>query len=262
MNFENEKNIPAGLLVGVSILFLIAFTLLDIFRVIPVISDGMKLAGIVLCFLFSIYLLVSIGVDMDRTALMVSFVFAILADSLLLFTNYYICGILSFCAVQEFHSIRIFAIKKSVVRIDGRIASSYRSYKIRNRLLLLNLVQFAAAGAAYGVGYLLSAPHRMLLVVSVFYIVGFSANLFNLARISGDVRLLDDMRPLKAYFWGMLMYFLCDILLGVFRIPDYFPVFTGLAKYTSTALLVVWPLYLAGMVLIVLSGIRRQSYYS
>ena len=262
MNYDEERNSLAKWFIILAILLVAAFTAFDLLKILPIISDGLKLSGIVLCFLFSITLLFSMEADLDRVLLMVSLFFAIIADTLLLFTELYFFGVLAFCVVQELHSVRIFSIKRSVVRMDGRIFSSYRSYKVHNRVLLVNLVQLLFAAVPVAVSFFVKVPDVELISACVFYIVGFIGNLLTLASLSRDVRLLDDMRPLRVYFVGMLLYFVCDVLLGVFRMPEYIPVLPQLTEYISYAMLVIWPLYLAGMVCISLSGVRRQRFYS
>lgn len=262
MNFEEEDNRLIKWFLILSVLVLLVFTIFDIIGILPVVSDGLKLSGTVLCFLFSVLLLFIMGAELDRLMLMFSLLFAIAADALLLFTDYYFCGVLVFCAVQEFHSIRIFSIKKSIVRMDGRIALDYRNYKIWRGVLLTNCIQLLLAAVPFVISLFVKVPYVELISACVFYITGFAGNLIRLSRVSRDVRLLDDMRPLRSYFAGMLLYFACDLLIGLFRLPEYLPVFQGLTEYTNYAMLVVWPLYLAGLVCIALSGYRRQSFYS
>ncbi len=262
MNYDEEKRSLAKWFVMLEALLLVVFTAFDLLNIFSLAADGLKLACIVLCFLFSITLIFSMEADLDRLALMLSFFFAVVADTLLLFTDQFFFGVLAFCVVQEFQSIRIFSVRRSVVRMDGRIFSSYRSYKVRNKVLFLNLIQLLFAAVPVAVSFFVEVPHVRLISVCVFYLVGFIGNLIPLASLSRDVRLLDDMRPLKAYFAGMLLYFMCDVLLGLFRMPEFLPVLPQLSRFVSYAMLVIWPLYLAGMVCICLSGIRKQKFYS
>ncbi len=262
MNYDEGRDNLARWFVFLAGLLIIAFTAFDLFHFLPAVSDAFKLAGIVLCFLFTVVIVCLRGADFDRVVLMVSLFFAIIADALLLFTPFYFWGVLIFCIVQELQSVRIFSIRRSVVRMDGRISASYRSYKVRNYVLLLNLIQLLFAAVPVAISFFVDIPQVELISVSVFYIVGFIGNLIPLGTISRDVRLLDDMLPLRLYFIGMLLYFICDILLGVFRIPEYLPVLPQLKDGIQYALLVIWPLYLAGMVCIALGGLRSQRFYS
>ncbi len=138
MNYDEEKRSLAKWFVMLEALLLVVFRAFDLLNIFSLAADGLKLACIVLCFLFSITLIFSMEADLDRLALMLSFFFAVVADTLLLFTDQFFFGVLAFCVVQEFQSIRIFSVRRSVVRMDGRIFSSYRSYKVRNKVLFLN----------------------------------------------------------------------------------------------------------------------------
>lgn len=262
MNYEEEDNRLLRWFLTLEILFIILFTAFDLFEFLPVVSNSIKLAGVVLCFALSVCWIVTLQPELDRILLMLSFFVAIAADALLLFTDFYFLGMILFCIVQEFHSMRLFAIKKSVVRMDGRIASKYHNYKVRKSMLIVNTVQLLLAGIPWIISLFVTIPHVELLCVAVFYFFAFIGNLFRLGGFSKDVRLLDDMKPLRLYFTGMLLYFICDMVIGVLRIPDFIPSMSMLEPYADKIMLAVWPLYLSGIVLIALSGNRRQNYYS
>jgi hypothetical protein len=70
------------------------------------------------------------------------------------------------------------------------------------------------------------------------------------------------MKPLRHYAFGMLSYFLCDLLLALVRLPEYIPFLHALSDYTKYAMPFIWPFYLFGLVLIAISGARHQNFYS
>lgn len=262
MNYEEERNGLLKCFLILSGLILALFTAFDIIGIIPLVSDSLKLAGTVLCFLFSVVLLFQLGGEADRVLLMLSILPAIAADALLLFTKYYFWGILVFCIVQEFHTIRILLIKKSIVRMDGRITLNYQNYKVWKHVVAANFIPALAAAVPAVISIFINIPQVELVCVCAFYLTEFIGNLIRLAKVSRDVRLLDDMRPLRLYFAGMLLYFACDLLVGFCRLPDYVSELGELKMYSSYAMLAVWPLYIVGLVCITLSGNRRQSFYS
>lgn len=262
MHFDEDENRLARLLFALSALLLIIFTVFDILDIFPLISDSLKLSGVVLCFLYTVSLLFTYDAELDRVMLMLSMLFAIAADIFLLFTSQYLIGIVLFCFVQEFQSVRLFSIRRSIVRMNGRISVSYRSYKIWKALLFQNLFQLLAAAALLAVSRFVPMKNAGLLAAALFYGIGFVLNLIRVFSASRDVRLLDDMRPLRFFAFGMLSYFICDVLLAVIQLPSYFPFLSGFADYTGYIRLFVWPFYLIGMAMLAVSGARRQKFYS
>lgn len=260
--FDEDDNRLIKIFYLLSAFLLISFTVLDILDVIPTVSDSLKLAGTVLCFLFTVLLLFLYRPDTDRISLMLSMLFAVAADIFLLFTKQYTIGTILFCFVQEFHSIRLLTIKRSIVRMDGRISASYRSYKIWKAVLMQNLLQFILAAIFVGAALTLKWNHIWLFAALFFYASGFVINLIHIFSISRDVRLLDDMKPLHCYALGMFSYFVCDLLLAVCRLPGYVSFLSGISDITKYVYLFVWPFYLIGLVLIATSGTRHQNFYS
>lgn len=260
--FDEEDNRLAKILFVLSALLLISITIFDILNVIPTVSDSLKLSGIVLCFLYTILLFFLYGMDVDRTTLMLSMLFAVVADVFLLFTTNYLVGVLFFCLVQELHSIRIFSIHRSIVRMNGRISSSFRSYKIWKAVLFQIVFQIFPAAALIIAAQFVTIKDAWLVAAALFYAVSFLLNLVRAFRISHDVRLLDDMRPLRYYAFGMLLYFICDVLLVFTYLAPYMTFFPALTDYVKYIHLFIWPFYLAGMGMIAISGARRQNFYS
>lgn len=260
--FDEDDNRLIKIFYLLSAFLLISFTVLDILDMAPTISNSLKLTGTVLCFSFTVLLLFLYRPDTDRISLTLSMLFAVAADVFLLFTKQYMIGVILFCFVQEFHSIRLLTIKRSIIRMNGRISASYRSYKIWKAVLLQNLIQLVFSVVVLGAAFALKWNHTWLFAAIFFYASGFVINLIHIFSISRDVRLLDDMKPLHCYALGMLFYFICDLLLALCRLPGYFSFLSGLAGITKYVYLFVWPFYLIGLVLIATSGTRHQNFYS
>ncbi|MDE7325784.1 MAG: hypothetical protein K2N63_05855 [Lachnospiraceae bacterium] len=261
-HFDEDDNRLAKILFLLSAILLISFTILDILNKFTIISNSLKLSGTVLCFLYTVLLLFLYSVDMDRTSLMLSMLFAVAADVFLLFTRQYLVGVILFCFVQEFHSIRLLNIHRSIVRMNGRISSSYRSYKVWKAILLQNLIQLLLAAVLPVATFFVEIGNAWLGAAAIFYISGFLANIIRVFAISRDVRLLDDMKPLRCYAFGMLSYFLCDLFLALVRLPAYIPFLHVLSDYTKYMKPLIWPFYLIGLALIAISGARHQNFYS
>lgn len=261
-HFDEEDNRLTSVLFVLSALLLISLTVFDILDVFPTLSDSFKLSGIVLCFLYTISLLFLYGMDADRTTLVLSMLFAVVADVFLLFTTNYLVGVLFFCLVQEFHSIRIFSIRRSIVRMNGRISASYRSYKVWKAVFFQIFFQLLPVLVVAVTSLFVEVKDAVLVAAALFYAVGFLLNLVRTFQISHDVRLLDDMRPLRYYAFGMLLYFVCDVLLAVTYLASQVPFLHILADCTKYIHLFIWPFYLTGMVMIAISGARQQNFYS
>ncbi len=261
-HFDEEENRLTKVLFALPVLLLISFTVFDILDVFPTVSDSLKLSGIVLCFLYTVSFLFLYNTDSDRVTLMLSMLFAVAADVFLLFTSEYLIGILLFCMVQEFHSIRLLCIHRSIVRMNGRITTSYRNYKIWKALLLQNFIQLLPVAGIVAAGLLLERKDFPIPAAALFYAIGFIWNLVRAFSVSRDVRLLDDMHPLRCYAFGMLLYFICDVLLVIVTLSAYVPFLFVLAEYTKYIRLFIWPFYLTGMTMVAISGARRQSFYS
>ncbi len=261
-HFDEDDNRIAKILFFFSAILAISFTILDIFGKFSHISNSLKLSGTILCFLYTVLLLFLYHADLDRVSLLLSMLFAAAADVFLLFTGQYLVGMILFCFVQEFHSIRLLNVHRSIVRMNGRISSSYRSYKVWKALLFQNLFQLLLAAILPAAAIIWEIDNVWLGTAAIFYITGFLINLFRVFAISGDVRLLDDMKPLRHYAFGMLSYFLCDLFLALVRLPEYIPFLHALSDYTKYAMPFIWPFYLFGLVLIAISGARHQNFYS
>lgn len=262
MRYEDDNDRLPRVFAAVEVLLLIAFTVLDVFLWVPVVSDGLKLLSVVLCFVFSISLLFTINAEMDRILLMLSLVFMVAAGAFLLFTDYYLLAILACCVVQEFHALRIFSMKKSLARIDGRIDALYRNYKVRSSMFFMNLLLVVLAGIPAVISLFIDLVKLPVICAVVFYLCCLLGNLFRLLGVSRDIRLLDDMRPLRAYFAGMLFNCLGSILMLVFVAPGYFGLSFWAENVVRIVPLVSQPLYLAGIVCITFSGCRKQEFYT
>ncbi len=262
MRYEEDTNKLPRIFAAFEVILLLIFTIMDIFDWLPIVSDSLKLVCVTLCFLFSISLLFSINAENDRILLMFSLAFTLIAGVLILFTELYVHTAIAFCFVQEFHAARIFAMKKSLVRIDGRIDSFYRKYKVRNQMFIMNLFILVLALIPLVVNLFTDIPMVALLCVALFYFLCSTVNLIRLFPISRDIRLLDDMRPLRAYFAGLFISFLCSYFLMVLFLPDCLGITLWPDKLLHIGAIVSQPIYLIGIVLLTFSGCRHQEFYT
>ena len=100
MKYILKNQLNVALIIGIIVLY-IAFLSLDIFSFPRSIeSRHFKYASIVLCFLLATLLSANSTDKWDSSLVVLALIFAMLADTFLLFTNYKIIGIFFFCLMQ------------------------------------------------------------------------------------------------------------------------------------------------------------------
>ncbi len=177
----------------------------------------LKYAGVVLCFVFSLYALARGGDALTAAAL----AFTVGADTFLLLLNrWYILGVGLFCVVQGLYLVRI------------RRANGGRM------LWPLRLGLFLAALALLA-GLDLLDPLNAL---SLFYFSNFFCNVLQASRLPG--------RGGRLFFVGLLLFLCCDVCVGMFNQPGLVP--AGLCAFAGVGM---WLFYLPGQVLIALSAL-------
>lgn len=194
----------------------LAFLSCDLFR--PQISTvGMKYAAILLCFGMALWGALRGGDPLVALAL----VLTVGADTfLLLLDRSYLAGVLLFYGVQLVYLMRL---KR---RLKGDASPLLRWGLLGAVLLLL-----------WRMGAL--SP---LNAVTALYISRFFCNLLQSRKWKG--------RSGRLFFWGLLLYFLCDLCVGLCNSAQ--PVPEELYRLTGVGM---WFFYLPGQVLIVLSGL-------
>lgn len=262
MRYEEENNRLPQLYIALEVFLVILFTLFDILRVIPTVSNIIKCFSIVLCLIFSIGVLFVIAVDIDRILLVLSLVFSFAGTIFLLFTGLPVPGIICLCLSQECHACRIYTIKKNVARIDGRIDTMYHSYKVRKRILVLNLILLAIAAIPYGISFFVPYDDALIISLLVLYFACNLVNIRQLYSISRDIRLLDDLKPLHYFFNGMILCLLWFLLSVFYIAPNMIPMTFVSDNVLRILLVTTEPLYLGSLIFITLSGLRHQNFYT
>lgn len=192
----------------------LAFLFLDQFM--PQVNTNLlKYGGIILCVLMSLLLVRQGGDKLVAWAL----VLTLGADTfLLLLDRWYLVGILLFYAVQVLYLFRL-------LRVTGRPMLLGRMVLFAALLLLLTkLDAFTSITAAVSL-----------------YMSQFCFNVFQSLGLRG--------RDGKLFSWGLLLYFCCDLCVGIYNGAALFP-----ETLVRLAGMGMWLFYLPGQVLITLSG--------
>lgn len=260
--FEEDRKSQAKWLIIPVIIILLAFTIMDVAGVLALVSDILKIVAIALCLVFSIYLIIAIEPDQDRIMTAFSFAFIIGAACCQIFGKELFISLILLCLALECNLIRIMAMKRIIVRMDGRIASEYRVYRVVNKVMLINFLQVLCAAVPVVISRFIKFDHTEICAAAVFFFVGFIASLINLGVVQSDLRLLDDMKPIRGYFYGMVLCFIGSIMAIALQLIDCFGLFSEFSEILTIIGIVAWPIILLGLICIALSGIRYAQFYT
>lgn len=249
-----SKNILCGFFIGIQLAMYISFILLDYFHIYEI-SNVIKFITIILCFFMSLGIFVIYERDTDRAMLSIALFFTVLADVFLLFTDYYIIGVSSFCIVQSLYLLRITNVKTEISGMKSSVLGKQKHFLSGRAIFSSHLfLRIIISTVICLVLYLFLFPIDALLCVTTFYFISFVCNIifaFSIKKNSYGV--------LKSVSWnlfliGLVLFLVCDLMVGVFNITSYVPlseeVYRTLYQISSVGM---WVFYLPGQVLITLS---------
>lgn len=174
-----------------------------------------------------------------------------LADVFLLLLNGIVCytiGVFIFFAVQILYTFRLRSVHPEKEDPDtGKAAKGDPRLK----------VIFAAEAVAFAIGLILilrqtSGIHRpkyFLALAALIYIVHFA--FINLTGAFGKLH-RQRRKSDHLFFWGLLLYFICDLFVGIWNMPETGGVLREIARVA------MWGFYLPGQVLIRISACERS----
>lgn len=203
--------------VGIEAIFYIAFLFLDI---IEVPTTQIKYMSICFCVAMSIYLLVS-----QKSYMICCIMFlTLIADTfLLLLNNYYVIGVMAFCIVQTMYA-GVLILQSDWKSVIPRLAMYGITVLVLYRIRILDLLT-ALAGWSF-----------IQLTVNVIHAFLIHKNIVK--------------RKLLAV--GLLLFWSCDICVGIHNLMAYVPQFP-FPRVVLLAAFGMWLFYLPSQVLIVLS---------
>lgn len=236
MRYHRVANISTRVFLLLTSLLYIAFMLCDVFWNKDELSSTLKFISIVLCFIITVVFLVLNHKNRDCLILTSAFLFTVIADVFLLFTDLYLFGVLSFCIVQIIYLCRI-----------HNVAPNFKKYHLCLRLLVSIVTLFLMEQLQIEVDF--------LLCITIFYFINFIGNIgllgFLLRRKN---QLLKCPVYLTRFFLGMILFILCDVCVGLYNL-SYYVNLSG-SVYELVILIAsfgMWGFYLPGQVCIALS---------
>lgn len=186
-------------------------------------SNVMKYAAILSCLIYTLYL--SVKTKKKTTAILAcALFFTAISDSILLFTDYFIAGIIFFIIVQSFHFYRIALIKQLTVQ------------QFIKRIVLRVLI-----AVLFSVFFFLQ--DNFLLVGSI-YAANLAGNFVE--AVSGYKKYRTTSFALLSI--GFFLFILCDINVLLYNLPEYSNAFSAI---------VIWFFYLPSQILLLLSETVR-----
>lgn len=216
----------------IQLILYISFLYLDLLGGSVILSNYIKFAVVALC-LF--YVLFSRNREKHLFFLRLAMIFTLISDMLILLSDFYFCGVLTFIIAQQFHGLRISVLRGKEGNKDFIIRLLIQA--VISLLICLTLRE-------------LNIRIDGLLAASIFY---FTCILTNTAR---SLRLAAAIRDKKSKYLaaGMVLFLLCDINVGLFNLSDFLSVGQVYSKIYLASSILMWTFYAPSQVLISLSG--------
>lgn len=243
-----------------------SFLTLDLTGGSSTLSSYIKFSMIVLCFCYVLfYCIINFLCDKESSAskpmvrfrrthartdrsifcyLVAALFFTLVSDIFLLLTDLYLYGVLTFILVQQLHHVRLILYRGKEEEQTGK--------RSLTRIYLLRVV-IQAVTVAIILFVLVKAGVSLdgLLIASVFYFIGIASNTILAIRTALQNR---KDRGMACLAFGMVLFLLCDINVGLFNIAGYISLPESVYElvYTASSLL-MWVFYAPSQVLIALS---------
>lgn len=235
MNFIKRQNnfIIYGFL-GMELAIYILFLIIDIFY--PVkheVSLYLKYLSIIICFAFALLTRKkSESKDYRDTALKIGLVFTLISDYMLLLSDNYTFGVVTFIIVQICYLYRL---------------SNCSTY-VFSKVILRNIIIWAAGISVY---IFFAGIPEILVIFAMYYFISILDNtLISVKKAFGK----EKDKAIVIFAIGMCLFLLCDINVGIFNISEFMVIegvlFKNIYKFSTVAM---WLFYLPSQVLIVLS---------
>lgn len=238
---STHKKIIFTLFLFLEILLYCGFLYIDITQKASfTLSAYLKFSGILLCLLYALFMPFREEYKADGVILKTALFFTVISDLFLLLLDRYQTGMVTFCIVQSLYLIRLGLWRNQTDLTEG--AGRIIKHFIRNAMVtaVILIVLIVAQVEMEG-----------LILISCFYFISI---LFN----TGDSVLIAARSRVKnrvLYAFGMILFLLCDINVGLFNLSDFITVngnwFSTLYNFSSIAM---WMFYLPAQVIITLSG--------
>lgn len=255
MNYRLGNIISKGIVCSLGILYLV-FLALDFFEGPVIVASIIKFTSILLCLILTLVRTICYQATADRVLLNVAFAFTVIADVFLLFTSVFEYGVIAFCIVQLIYFYRMFSLLRYSLRMENRV------HRRRNEKGLLDFLFHLATRcflSALIIVFLQSKGFLIdiLLLVTVFYLVNFVANILFLLLLYPKKHYMNGQIRYGLFLVGMILFFLCDIQVGLFNLPLYIAIESNILNVLiQVSSIGMWACYLPGQVAICMSDAK------
>lgn len=244
---------------GIIYLFLlIQLTLYGTFLTLDVLenkinlSNYIKFAVVVLCFLYVILITKNEG-GRQRIFLSYAMAFTVVSDIFLLFTDYYFYGVLTFIVAQQLYGMRITELfnRENLYRkgLDRKTHNSNK--KLLKELTIRLVVQIIISAILCVLLWMTGILVNSLLVASIFYFISLVTNL------AASIKLWLSFPGIKDIIYfaiGMILFFLCDINVGLFNLSSFLDIGSVYINIYNISSILMWTFYGPSQVMIALSS--------
>lgn len=223
------------------------FLTLDILGMNITLSNRVKFTVVVLSF---IYVIIR-GKGNHRQIIFLRYALAltVISDVLILFSDYYFYGVITFIFAQQLYGMRITALFERERLFWDR--------KIPLKAAFLMLLCQGAVSTIVGILlWAMGMDINPLLVVSILYFVCISTNVARSLKLS---KCFWHYRDIRYFTIGMILFLLCDINVGLFNMSDFMTPGPAYQTIYSISSILMWTFYGPSQVLIALSVDKQKN---
>lgn len=233
------------------IFLIIQMVLYVLFQIIDItggkagLSNGIKYCIVISCFCY--VLIRKCGTDKkDLDYLRGALFFTLVSDLIILFldSGLYLYGMISFLAAQQLYGIRLTRLRKNRPVSEEHKLSGFLPLRLGFQLLLTMVLCFVLSFSGVAAD--------VLIFVTILY---FTSLIFNAVRSVRLAFLLPKDHRIVMFAFGLFLFLLCDINVGIFNLTDFIPLSgKGFHLLYSISALLMWTFYAPSQVLIALSS--------
>lgn len=205
-------------------------------------SNRIKFTVVALCFLYAIN--GKKRYSKQQIYLCCALAFTAVSDIIILFSDFYVYGVLTFIIAQLLYGMRITAL------YNREILASTHTSPLKD-LGLRFVFQAVICALISTLIWILDIYIDALLVSSIFYFICICSNLERSLRLS---RCFKDKRDIRCFAIGFVLFLLCDINVGLFNLSEFMPLGEGYTIIYTLSSILMWTFYAPSQVLIALSG--------
>lgn len=211
------------------------FLTLDLSARNMALSNRIKFAVIFLCF---VYVITNGKENPCKWNIYLRYAMAltVVSDAFILMSDYYVYGVLTFILAQELYGLRI-----SALNTGNQLRNLF--FRLLFKATLSTLIYIALWVNDFNI--------NLLLIVSLFYFISISTNVFGSIKLYRDNK---GRRDIKYFAIGMVLFLLCDINVGLFNLSNFISVGSAYKIIYNISSILMWTFYGPSQILISLSG--------